>query len=592
MTDDSSSAGPPGGARPVGAAPRGAGGFVRLGEGEIGGKARGLAEIDRILKERLGAGAYPSLRLDIPWFWSIATGWFDEFMERNRLHDVALSDTRDQHMANAFQKAELPAELVGELESLIADVQVPLAVRSSSLLEDALQEPLAGVYATKMLPNNQFSAEARLRALAEAVKFVYASTFTRAAKSYRQALGRSHRDEKMGVMIQEVVGRRHGDRFYPNVSGVGRSYNFYALGHSRPENGVVSLALGLGKTIVDGGRSWTYSPAFPRAQPPFGSTKELLAQSQTRFWAVNMGKPPTYDPILETEFLTEGNLRHAEEDGVLAQVASTYDPQSDRVVMGVGSPGPRVLDFAPLLQLQEIPLNGLVRDLLAACAEALGSAVEIEFAVDFDPDRSRPARFGFLQVRPMFVSRDEVAVAEDELHGDRVLAASDQVLGNGRVDDVRDVVHVKRDAFSAKDTWLVAAELEEMNRRMLEAGRPYLLVVIGRLGTADPWLGIPVRWGQVSGARVVVEAATAAMNVDMSQGSHFFHNVTCLRVLYFSVGRVEPQTLRWDWLEAREAARESRFVRHVALDRPLHIKVDGRNGRGVICHEGADAIGD
>ena len=286
----------------------------RSGRGRSGEKRKASLGSTRSCGIGSTREAYPEFTIDIPWFWVIATDWFDRFMEQNRLYDIALSDTRDPHMANAFQKAELPAELTEELKNLIAEVHVPLAVRSSSLLEDALQEPFAGVYATKMVPNNQFSTEARLRTLVESIKFVYASTFTRDAKSYRQAMGRSHRDEKMAVIIQEVVGLRHGDRFYPNVSGVARSYNFYALGHARPENGVVSLALGLGKTIVDGGRTWTYCPSHPKAKPPFGSTKELLNQTQTQFWSVNMGKPPTYDPIQETEYLFEGNLGHAEED--------------------------------------------------------------------------------------------------------------------------------------------------------------------------------------------------------------------------------------------------------------------------------------
>jgi hypothetical protein len=564
------------------------GAFTPIGEGEIGGKAQGLVWVDTVLRKRLAGEVYPDFTVDIPRFWVIATDWFDRFMERNRLYDIALSDTRDPHMANAFQKADLPAELVEELEKLIAEVQVPLAVRSSSVLEDALQEPFAGVYATKMVPNNQFSAEARLRTLVESIKFVYASTFTRDAKSYRRAMGRSHRDEKMAVIIQEVVGLRHGDRFYPNVSGVARSYNFYALGHARPEKGVVSLALGLGKTIVDGGRSWTYCPSHPKAKPPFGSTKELLNQTQTQFWSVNMAKPPTYDPIQETEYLFEGNLRHAEEDGVLREVASTYDPQSDRVTMGIGPPGPRVLNFAPLLELNDIPLNALVRDLLAICEEALGNPVEIEFAVNFGQSGKCPARFGFLQVRPMFVSKDVVEVSEQELSGDQILVASEQVLGNGHVESVQDVVYVKPDAFSAKDTWLIAAELDEMNRHLLEANRPYLLVVIGRLGTSDPWLGIPVKWGQVSGAKVVVEASSSGMNVDMSQGSHFFHNVTCLRILYFSADKTGRYPVEWEWLEKQKGVRESQFVRHVVLDEPLHIKVDGKRCRGVISHERAN----
>lgn len=566
--------------------------FIKIGDGEIGGKAQGLVRLDHILRDKLGTSAYPDIVVDIPWFWVVATDWFDLFMEKNRLYDLALSDTRDRHMANAFQRAELPEELLDELRKLIAEVHVPLAVRSSSLLEDALKEPFAGVYATKMIPNNQFSVDARLRTLAEAVKFVYASTFTRDAKSYRRAMGRSDDEEKMAVLVQEVVGLRHGDRFYPNVSGVGRSYNFYALGHAQSENGVVSLALGLGKTIVDGGRSWTYCPEFPNAKPPFGSMKELLTQTQTRFWSVNMGKPPSYDPARETEYLFDGDLGHAERDGTLQKLASTFDPQSERLCLGTGSPGPRVLTFAPLLELDDIPFNGLARDLLTACEDELGNPVEVEFAVNIDPDAAGHVRFGCLQVRPMFVSRDRVKIQDQELHGESVFVASEQVLGNGQVDNIKDVVYVKPDAFSAKDSWLIAAELDEMNRGLITAERPYLLVVLGRLGTTDPWLGIPANWGQVSGAKVIVEAYSSAMSVDMSQGSHFFHNVSCLGVLYFSADKTGQYPVNWQWLNRQKEVRDAQFVRHVTLDEPLLVKADGKSGWGVIRCEGTDTISD
>jgi len=560
------------------------GGFARIGEGEIGGKAQGLASIRDTLERQFSPTSFPGFSVGIPPFTVITTEMFDRFMERNRLHDLALSDVRDHHVANAFQKADLPEALVGELRELIAGVHAPLAIRSSSLLEDAMQEPFAGVYGTKMVPNNQFSAEARLRTLIEAVKFVYASTFFQNAKSYRKAAGRSPEEEKMAVVIQEVVGRRHGNRFYPTVSGVARSYNFYSLGHARPENGVVSLALGLGKTIVEGGRAWTYCPAFPRAEPPFGSTRELLKQTQTEFWAVNMGKPPTYDPLRETEYLCRANLRDAEDDRVLQHVASTYDAQSDRISMGTGAPGPRVLNFSPLLQLNDIPLNDLVKELLQTCERTFGSPVEIEFAVNAAPERGQPWRFGFLQVRPMFVSDEIVEVKEEELRGENVLVASEQVLGNGALDTVEDVVFVKPDAFSARDTGLIAAELDDVNRRLVESGRPYLLIVIGRLGTSDPWVGIPVQWGQVAGARAIVEASVTGMNVDMSQGSHFFHNVTSFKVLYFSTDKTSRYPIDWHWLEKRDIMRDGRFVRHVTLNRPLHIAVDGKSGRGVIAH--------
>jgi hypothetical protein len=565
--------------------------FLQVGKGRIGGKAQGLARVQDILKNRFDGKAFPTVKVDIPWFWVIATDWYDQFMERNRLYEVAMSDTKDRHVANAFQRAELPAELVGELKRLIAEVHAPLAVRSSSLLEDALQEPFAGVYATKMVPNNQFSTEARLRTLIEAIKFVYSSTFTQDAKNYRRAMGRPHKDEKMAVMIQEVVGVRRGDRFYPNVSGVARSYNFYSLGYTRPEHGVVSLALGLGKTIVDGGRTWTYCPAYPRVKPPFGSMKELLTQTQTRYWAVNMGKPPTYDPLVETEYLIEGDLGSAEKDGVLAEIASTYNSQTDRLAMGTAGKGARVLNFAPLLELNEIPLNDVVRDLLSVCADELANPVEIEFAVNFDRDRGHEARIGFLQVRPMFISDEQVEITDEELRDRSVFVASEQALGNGQVDSIKDIVYVKPDVFAAKDSWLIAAELDEMNRHLLELGRPYLLVVLGRLGTSDPWLGIPVRWGQVSGAKVIVEASTSDMSVDMSQGSHFFHNVTCLQILYFSTDKTGQYPVNWEWLERQKELRDSRFTRHVTVEAPLHVKVDGKAGRGVICYEGADAVG-
>ena len=563
-----------------------------VGRGELGGKARGLESIRSTLAEHGSDPALSGFTVDIPQCWVITTDWFDRFMKENNLDDLARSDTKNVHLANAFVKGKLPEELIDSLREIIKEVHAPLAIRSSSRLEDAMLEPFAGVYATKMIPNNQFSAEARLRTLLDAVKFVYSSTFFTNAKNYRRAIGRGEGEEKMAVMIQEVVGERHGNRFYPTLSGVARSYNFYSQGHARPEQGIVSLALGLGKTIVDGGRAWTYCPTHPRAEPPFGSTQEMLKQTQTRYWSVNMGKPPSYDPIRESEFLCQGDLGNAESDGVLTHLASTYNPESDRITPGVGIPGARVLNFAPMLQLDTLPLNNLVKRLLEICEEKYQNPVEIEFAMNPDPAGRPGGRFGFLQVRPMLVTGDVVEVKEDELSGPGILVASDQVLGNGQTEEIQDVVYVKPDAFSAKETWMIATELDLMNRRLLDAGRPYLLVVIGRLGTSDPWLGIPVEWGQVAGARAIVETSVTEMNVDRSQGSHFFHNVMNLKVFYFSEDRTGKNPICWDWLHQQQVREETRYVRHVALDAPLSVKVDGRSGRGVIRHEGSDAIRD
>jgi hypothetical protein len=559
--------------------------ITAIGSGGLGGKAQGLALIDALLKTQFERSAFQTIEVSLPALTVIRTGVFDAFIERNDLHGIATAEEPDDRIAHAFQKADLPVELLGDLRALVKEVQQPLAVRSSSLLEDALHEPFAGIYETKMTPNNQPDPDVRFRKLTEAIKFVYASTFFKAAKDYRNATGHSAGDEKMAVIIQEVLGHRHGERFYPEISGVARSYNFYPLRPAKPEDGVVSLALGLGKTIVDGGVCWTYSPAHPRATPPLGAITDWLKGTQTDFWAVNMGKPPAFDPIRETEYLINANLNDAEYDGTLRRIASTYDPRSERIVMGTGVAGPRVLTFAPLLVLNDMPLNELIRELLKLCEEKLGAPVEIEFAVAFPPGGSvsdNPARFGFLQVRPMVVSNEVVEIADDEMRGDEVLLASETVLGNGVIDNICDVVYIRPETFDAKHTPRIAAELEMLNRKLVEAGRPYLLIGFGRWGSSDPWLGIPVNWPQVSGAKVMVEATLPNMDKEISQGSHFFHNLASFRVSYFAVRHSGKYQIDWDWLATQTTVDETDLVRHVRIRHPLKIKVDGRSGRGVI----------
>jgi len=548
-----------------------------MGSGSSGGKAQGLAALDHVLKEGFDHDRFPGITVDIPAFTVLRTDVFDAFLSQNGLEETAFSGRSDDFIAHEFQKASLPADVVGDLRALIAQAHTPLAVRSSSLLEDALFQPFAGIYATKMIPNNQPDPDERFHKLVEAIKLVYASTFSGSAKDYIKATGRSARDEKMAVIIQEVIGRRFGGRFYPQASGVARSYNFYPSGRAKPEDGVVSLALGLGKTIVDGGKCWTYSPKSPSATPPYSSIDELMEQTQSRFWAVNMGKPPAYDPIRETEYLCEPGLPDAEEDGALRNIASAYDPRSDRLSPGLAAPGPRVVNFAGLLVHKSFPLNDIVRQVLSLCHEEMKGPVEIEFATTFDPDR-----VGFLQVRPVVVSAEEVDIEEKEMTDDRILLASVNVLGNGVVEGITDVVYVKPDEFEARQTPAIAAELEMLNRRLLDEERPYLLIGFGRWGSSDPWLGIPVNWGGVCGARVIVEATLPKMDIELSQGSHFFHNLTSFRVSYFCVPHTGPYHIRWDLLCRQETETELRFVRHARLSSPLRVKVDGRHSRGVI----------
>ena len=554
----------------------------RIGGGAIGGKASGLAFADTVIKEKLPEGSYRGITVSIPRFVVIGTDVFDAFLERNDLRKIAQSDTSDSRIGMAFQRAEFPAEFSGDLRGLISAVHAPLAVRSSSMLEDAMYEPFAGVYDTKMIPNNQPDTDTRYRKLIDAIKFVYASTFFHEAKGYLAMTKKGAAQEKMAVIIQEVVGLSYKDRFYPNVSGVGRSYNFYPVGHAQPEEGVVDLALGLGKMIVDGGRVWTYSPAYPQVSPPF-TTREMLSNTQTDFWAVNMGKPPAFDPMRETEYLIEVNIKDAESDDSIRLAASTYQPQNDRIVIGTGTDGPRILNFGPLLRLSEVPFNDLVSMLLKSCQQVLDTPVEIEFAVTTDrTSEGYSMRFGFLQVRPMVVSSATVEVTDDELEADCILLASERTLGNGIVDDLTDIIYVKPDLFGKEHTRTVAAEIDELSKRISDDSRGYVLIGFGRWGSSDPWLGIPVNWGSIGGARVIVEATLPDMDVELSQGSHFFHNITSLQIPYLCVHHSGRFQIDWSWLESQPIVAETKFVRHVRLAAPLTVKIDGRNRKGVI----------
>ena len=513
----------------------------------------------------------------------VATDCFDEFIERNRLHELPLEEMSDDRIGNAFQHADLPVELLGDLRALSVEVKTPLAIRSSSLLEDALDRPFAGVYATKMIPNNQLDPDTRFQKLVEAIKFVYASTYFREARDYIRTTGHRPDEEKMAVIIQEVVGHRHGERFYPDISGVGRSYNFYSVPPALPQDGVVNLALGLGKTIVDGGISWTYSPAYPKKPPPFASITEMLRSTQTEFWAVNMGKPPAYDPVSEVEYLVQADLKDAEADETLRFVASTFDPTRDRVVPGIGARGARVLDFAPLLVLEQAPLNSLIRQLLSASEESLRAKVEIEFAVAIEQSGDElKFRLGFLQVRPMVVSEEVVEVTADDLADPAAIVASDMVMGNGVEDGIQDIVFVRPEKFSAMQTPLIAQDIDAINRRLLDEHRPYILIGFGRWGSSHPSLGIPVLWSQISGAKTIVEATIPEMNVELSQGSHFFHNLSSFRASYLMVRHDGPFAINWDWLNRQPVVTETELVRHIRPSAPLAVRVDGRSARGVV----------
>ena len=555
--------------------------FTLIGTGEPGGKARGLAEIRSVLARQLPSGTIPGVEVAIPPLAVIGTGMFELFMAQEGPAEAAESEAPDDRITHAFLRASLPVELVGDLRALAAATRSPLAVRSSSLLEDAEGRPLAGVYATKMVPNGHPDLDVRFRQLVEAVKLVWASTYFAEARAYRRVIGGG--GEKMAVIVQEIAGCARGARFYPTVSGVARSYNYYPSGNARPEDGVAEAALGLGKWIVDGEPAWGFSPAFPKAPPPFNGVADLLKSTQTAFWAVTLAGAP-YDPGRETEHMVRCELAAAEADDTLRFVASTFDPASDRLVAGLGRKGPRVVDFAPLLRHGLLPLADTVRRLTAVCEDATGGPVEIELALTVDPDGGGPARCAFLQVRSLVTPGEAVEIADEDLTGPGVLAASEHALGNGVVEGVCDIVYLRADRFALEDTAAIAAEIGGINEALAAAGRPYLLIGFGRWGTSDPWGGVPVNWAQISAARAIVETQLEGVRPELSQGSHFFHNMTSFRVLYLSLPHGGRFAVDWPWLDARPAAGETVHVRHLRLERPLRIAVDGRRGVGVIRH--------
>lgn len=552
--------------------------ITTIGNGEIGGKATGLCLVSNQLNKFFKDNIVNDFNIQIPRFTVITTSYFEHFMKQNELYEIALSDMPDERIAYYFQKADLPVNLLGDLRTIAEYSKRPLAVRSSSLLEDSLETPFAGTYETKMIPNNLTDRDLRFKKLSEAVKFVYASVFFRKAKDYARSTGNDIKDEKMAVIIQEVAGSLYGERFYPEISGVARSYNFYPFKSAKPEDGVVNLALGLGKAIVDGSLCWSYSPSRPRNDPPFGSVKDMMKNTQTTFWTINMGKTVVYDPVKETEYLKNCSISDAEYDNCLKYVASTYDSRSDRIKSGVGVSGPRVVNFAPMLKLESYSLNDTIKKVLSTCEEIVGNKVEIEFAVSFK-DRERPL-FALLQAREMAVSDESVELSDNEMNGDDVLLSSENALGNGIIDNITDVVYVNPDTFNFANSREIAKEIESINSILLEQNKKYVLIGFGRWGSSDHWLGIPVVWGNISATAAIIESNIEGKFIELSQGSHFFHNLSNLKIPYFSLSPHEK--IDFDYLKSAKVINKTDNVIHVKLDKKLNIKVDGKKRRGVI----------
>ena len=559
--------------------------FARIGDGSLGGKGRGLAFLDNIIKTHPDFNRFSGATVQIPKTVVLCTDVFDQFMEQNNLYGIALSDAPDEVILQHFLEAQLPDSYIADFFTFFEATHSPIAIRSSSLLEDSHYQPFAGIYSTYMIPNLDDKYE-MLRMLAAAIKSVYASVYYRDSKAYMTATSNVIDQEKMAVVLQEVVGQNHGDRYYPTMSGVLRSLNYYPVGEEKAEEGIASLALGLGKYIVDGGQTLRVSPWHPHQVMQLSEMETALRETQTRFYALDMKRDVGSDFKVDDGFnILNLRVKEAEKDGSLQYIASTYDPYDQIIRDGVYEGGRKVISFCGVLQQDVFPLPEIMQMSMKYGAEAMRRPVEIEFACNLNADRT--GDFYLLQIRPIVDSKQTLVEDVAALPDDECLLRSHRSLGHGIVDDVTDVVYVKYDDhFTAMNNPAVATEIEHINRQMIDEGRGYVLIGPGRWGSSDPWLGMPVKWPHISAAKVIVEVALKNYRVDPSQGTHFFQNLTSFGVGYFTIDTNQSAEqggmVRKDILDAMPAVEETQYVRHVRFARPLRILMDGTKQEGAI----------
>ncbi len=558
--------------------------FARIGDGSLGGKGRGLAFLDNVVKRHPEFNQFANATVQIPKTVVLCTDFFDRFMDDNNLWQIALADTPDDEILRHFLRAQLPDSLIADFFTFFEAVHSPIAVRSSSLLEDSHYQPFAGIYSTYMIPWLDDKYE-MLAMLACAIKGVYASVFYRDSKAYMTATSNVIDQEKMAVILQQVVGKDYGGRFYPNFSGVLRSLNYYPIGEEKAEEGIASLAVGLGKYIVDGGQTLRVCPYHPEQVLQTSEMELALSDTQTRFYALDMTHTGNDFKVDDGFNILKLKVKDAAADGALRWLASTFDAADQTITPGCHGPGRKLVTFDGVLQQGVFPLPQILRMAMEYGAGAMRRPVEIEFACNLDDDRT--GQFYLLQIRPIVDSKqmldEDVAAVPDA----DCLLRSHNALGHGISDDITDVVYVKYgDDFSAMNNYRVADDVERINRQFLDAGRNYVLVGPGRWGSSDHYLGVPVKWPHISAARVIVEVALRNYRVDPSQGTHFFQNLTSFGVGYFTIDTNVPPAqgglFRKEVLDAMPAVEETHYVRHVRFARPLRILMDGKRQEGVV----------
>lgn len=555
--------------------------FARIGDGSLGGKGRGLAFLDSIIKKHPEFNEREGVSVSIPKTVVLCTDVFDQFMESNKLYKIALSDASDEEILKHFLRAQLPDKYIADFFTFFEATDRPIAIRSSSLLEDSHYQPFAGIYSTYMIPNLDDKYQ-MLQMLAAAIKSVYASVYYKDSKAYMTATSNVIDQEKMAVILQEVVGKQYGDKYYPNISGVLRSINYYPIGDETSEEGIASLALGLGKYIVDGGQTLRVSPYHPNQVLQTSEMEIALKQTQTQFYALDM-KDVGGDFKVDDGFnILKLKVKDADKDGALNYIASTYDPYDQVIRDGIYEGGRKIISFCGVLQQGVFPLPELLQMSMKYGQEGMRRPVEIEFACNINADRT--GEFYLLQMRPIVDSKQVLDEDLAAIGDDACLLRSHNSLGHGISEDVTDVVYIKTDDnFTASNNPRIADEVERINRKFVAEGRNYVLVGPGRWGSSDYWLGIPVKWPHISAARVIVEAGLPNYRVDPSQGTHFFQNLTSFGVGYFTVNTYKGEgVFQKDILDAMPAVDETQYVRHVRFDRPLKIMMDGMKQEGVV----------
>ncbi|RLF65915.1 MAG: phosphoenolpyruvate synthase [Thermoplasmata archaeon] len=558
--------------------------ITRLGGGSLGGKGRGIAFLSSLLHQSKIETIFRDCRIKVPDTLILGTDIFTTFMERNELNAVSVEGLSDEEIKELFLSGSIDGETMESLALYLGHIDHPIAVRSSSLLEDSQNQPFAGIYATYLLPNKCGDDDKRLKELTDAIKLVYASAFLKEARSYIQSTVHVQEEEKMAVVIQKLVGKQYGNRFYPLLSGLAQSINFYPVHPLKREDGISSVALGLGKIVVEGEKVMSFSPEHPNVIPGFSSVDDILSNSQTHFYALDMSCT-CYD-LREGEdsTLLKINVSDAEQDGVLDYLASTYDANDNIIRDGTGRPGPRVITFAGILKYDMLPLDRILKAVLQIGKRGMGRPVEIEFAATLNERGEK--EFHLLQIRPLVTLKERALVRMGKKEEEGALITSNSALGNGVIYGLRDILLVVPDRFDNTMTETIAEEIGRLNGKLKD--RPYVLIGPGRWGTRDRFLGIPVRWDQISGARAIVEVQTKDFRVDPSHGTHFFHNLIARGMPYFTVQYSKrADRINWKELLSMKAAFEGRFVRHIRTEEPFLVKVDGRSGRGLVRRDDA-----